>query len=59
MVELTRVHADAIMRMMVTMRRFDLAVKPTGRYHDNNEVYNVWDFAKKYGINPNGTKEIK
>lgn len=50
MIELTKIHADAVMKLMVTLRRLNLAKKPTGQYSDTAEVFNVWNFAKKYGI---------
>ena len=52
MMQLTQIHADAAIRFIKTLRRFKLAKPPTGRYKESTDVFNVWNFAKKYGVVP-------
>lgn len=52
MVELTKIHANAAFNMMLTLRRLNLAKQPNGSYSNTDRVFNVWNFAKLYGVIP-------
>lgn len=51
--ELIKVQADAALKIIITMRRFDLVKNPVGA----SEVFSVWGFAKKYGVKFNDDKK--
>lgn len=41
--------ANSVFKMLLTMRRLDLAKKPTGVYSDVDNIFDVWQFANLYG----------
>jgi hypothetical protein len=42
-------NATTVLNFIKTLRRFDLALYPSGIYYSPDEVFSVWAFAKKYG----------
>ena len=50
-VELNKQSATVLFKFIITLRRFDLAVNPSGIYHDVNHVFSVWEYARQYGVN--------
>ena len=58
-VEANKKQANAAFQLMKTLRRLGLAFSPTGRYNDTTHVFNIWGFAKKYGITKDGRQESK
>lgn len=57
MIELTKIHADAAFKFIQTLRRLNLAKEPTGVYRDPADIFNIWNFAKKYGVVTDDIKE--
>lgn len=57
MIELTKVKTDSAMRLIRTLRRMDLALSPVGKYNDPQKIFNIWNFAKKYGTAESDSKQ--
>ena len=52
--EATEECVDAVMGLIFTLRRLNLIPVPKGQYESLARVFNVWNFAKKYGVSKNG-----
>lgn len=42
-------NATIVFKLMVTLRKLNLAPTPSGIYHDVGDVFNVWKFVKEHG----------
>ena len=47
--EQNKVNATIVFKLMVTLRKLNLAPNPSGIYHDVGDVFNVWKFVREHG----------